>query len=181
MRVCAICSSVITYVSPSGKTAWFIDPTGYHCSRCHAKIYGIKNKERIRQTSIEWRKQNLERARETSKKWARANPEKVRAKSLRWRQKHPEKSKEHTARYRGRLLNFKGKFIWLPFNPRTGICSKCGRSVSKGEIKVTNLHHTQYDESDPLAHTIELCVDCHNREDPRVRNEKGQFAKIESL
>jgi len=47
---------------------------------------------------------------------------------------------------------------------RIGVCSFCGRSTEKREIKQTQLHHTKYDLSDPLKHTIELCVRCHRRE-----------------
>lgn len=70
-----------------------------------------------------------------------------------------------------------GKFYYLDENLRTGTCSECGRSVEKGEIKTTNLHHTKYDPNDVLAHVIELCVRCHNAREPRLRNAKGQFIK----
>ena len=51
----------------------------------------------------------------------------------------------------------------------------------KGEIKLTNLHHEKYDENDPLAHTVELCVECHNKKEPRPRNKIGQFIKITAI
>jgi len=63
-------------------------------------------------------------------------------------------------------INFKGKLIGLEKEPRIGICSKCGKSVKKGEIKRTNLHHLKYDPKNPLNHTIELCVGCHNKIHP---------------
>jgi len=98
--------------------------------------------------------------------------QKCRDRSKQWRKNNPERQ----ASYKGRLIRFKGKHIWLSHNPRIGICAECHKSVHDGEIKITNLHHFKYDETDPLAHTIELCVDCHNQKEPRARNELGQFA-----
>jgi hypothetical protein len=49
----------------------------------------------------------------------------------------------------------------LKINPRTGTCKKCGISVHDGKYKRTHMHHIKYDQSDPLAHTIELCPACH--------------------
>lgn len=60
---------------------------------------------------------------------------------------------------------FKNKSISLKENPRTGVCSLC-RYQGK-----THMHHTQYDKSDPLKHTIELCISCHGKESYRL----GQF------
>ncbi len=56
-------------------------------------------------------------------------------------------------------VSFKGKTIQLDFEPRDGKCSKCGKIDEH-----THLHHTQYDETDPLKHTIELCQTCHGFE-----------------
>ena len=55
-------------------------------------------------------------------------------------------------------LSFKGKWVELEFNPRLGKCSKCGFNGR------THLHHKQYDESNPLKNTIELCASCHRAE-----------------
>jgi len=74
---------------------------------------------------------------------------------------NPEKIKELNAKYNPRKIVFKDKRILLKENPRKGICHDCGRSVSKKEIQVTNMHHEKYDENDPLAHTVELCAACH--------------------
>jgi len=65
-------------------------------------------------------------------------------------------------------LFFKGKQITLSKNPRTGICQRCGRSVQKEEIKRTHMHHEKYDETDPLAHTIELCGRCHKQRHAQI-------------
>jgi len=57
-----------------------------------------------------------------------------------------------------------------PRNPRIGICSACGRSKEKGEIKTTQLHHWFYKyevatvRKNPLLvleNCVELCFRCH--------------------
>jgi len=80
------------------------------------------------------------------------------------RERHPEKIKKHILEQAPRRISFRGKRILLKENPRKGICSNCGKSVAKGEIKTTNIHHTKYHYDDPLKDTIELCVKCHNIE-----------------
>ena len=62
-----------------------------------------------------------------------------------------------TASNNKRIL-FKDQRIHLKQEIRKGICSQCGH------IGRTNMHHITYDESNPTAYTIELCVPCHNRE-----------------
>lgn len=62
-----------------------------------------------------------------------------------------------------KMINFKGKKIYLGFNPRTNVCSVCGKKYPDDLDKQTFLHHTEYDESDPLAHTVEVCGGCHSR------------------
>lgn len=62
---------------------------------------------------------------------------------------------EYKRRWSKQRIMYKGKQIHLGYNPRTGICSKCGK---KG---YTQIHHEQYDDTDPLAHTQELCQSCH--------------------
>jgi hypothetical protein len=61
-----------------------------------------------------------------------------------------------------RQLKFKGKRLLFGSKLRSGICSECGKTT------VTALHHTQYDETNPLAHTIELCRSCHLKESWRL-------------
>ena len=80
-----------------------------------------------------------------------------------WRKDNPDKYREQVKRrnakwhpiYGPRRIRFKGKRIQLKDNPRTGICKQCDR---KG---LTHIHHTQYDEYNPMKYTIELCVSCH--------------------
>ena len=57
-----------------------------------------------------------------------------------------------------------------PMNPREGKCDACGRSIERGDIKVTHLHHWAYKykhatvKKDPLLaleNLSELCYSCH--------------------
>lgn len=73
----------------------------------------------------------------------------------------------------------KGVCIWLPFNPRDGVCKICGKSVHNEEIKFTNIHHTKYayrpstvkkavdngNYSLALENTVECCYAHHNMMD----------------
>jgi len=60
--------------------------------------------------------------------------------------------------YKAKRIKFKDKRIFLETNPRIGVCSWCRK---KGR---TNIHHLQYDENNPLAHTVEICPSCHIKE-----------------
>ena len=60
-----------------------------------------------------------------------------------------------------RRIEFLGKRIRLEENPRTNICSECGRKYPEELKRQTVLHHTTYDSTNPLLHTIELCASCH--------------------
>jgi hypothetical protein len=63
-----------------------------------------------------------------------------------------------------------GITIVLPEDPRKHVCEACGKSVFKGEIKVTALHHWKYAyraetvRKNPmlaLENTTEYCFACH--------------------
>jgi len=85
---------------------------------------------------------------------------------------NPEIIKRLNAKFNPRKLVFGEERIQLDHNPRKGICSNCKRRVSKGEIKTTNIHHEKYDPKKVLAHTVELCVRCHNRRHAELRRNK---------
>ena len=63
------------------------------------------------------------------------------------------------------------KYIEFSYAIRKGICENCGKSKAKSEISVTNLHHknNKYDLENPLWNTIEVCLECHEKLDPRLR------------
>jgi len=69
-------------------------------------------------------------------------------------------------------FGFKNKTKILDENPRTNICSKCGKSYPKELSTQTHLHHSEYDEQNPLNHTIELCNSCHQLLHWRLKKHK---------
>jgi hypothetical protein len=71
------------------------------------------------------------------------------------------------AKHNKMRIHYKGKDICLSFNPRKGICTKCGKEGK------TQLHHEEYDDNDVLAHTVELCVSCHSKRSIEL----GQYAE----
>lgn len=78
------------------------------------------------------------------------------------------KKKKYKMRYAGNHGD--GCVVYLPFDPRTGVCAGCGKSIAKKEIKLTSLHHWKYAykaatvKQTPiliLDNTSELCFACH--------------------
>lgn len=82
--------------------------------------------------------------------------------------------KRYKMRYAGAHGN--GCIIYLPFDPRKGVCVSCGKSKhrmtedGKPEIKTTQIHHWRYAyqpetvKKNPiliLENTSELCFPCH--------------------
>lgn len=84
-----------------------------------------------------------------------------------WKAKNKDKVRDNNAT----RIRFKNKQINIGSNPRTGICSKCGKSVKKGEVGRTHMHHLKYDKSNPKAHTVELCEVCH-----RLTHNGGEYS-----
>ncbi|KKL28390.1 hypothetical protein LCGC14_2375640 [marine sediment metagenome] len=58
-------------------------------------------------------------------------------------------------------IGFLGKQIRFKENPRTNVCSECGRGYPDELKQQTVMHHEKYDLRNPLAHTVELCHSCH--------------------
>jgi len=110
-----------------------------------------------RESQKKYRLNHLTEQREAKKRWEKVNPQRVKA---------------HHDKYNPHRIRFLGKRISLDKNPRTGRCDHCHRSVQRGEIKRTNLHHIQYDLTNELEHTIELCVRCHNEAHGGRRGDK---------
>lgn len=107
---------------------------------------------------------------EERKKYNFIHREKIKQQLKQYRFVH----KEEINQYNKQRIRFKGKQIRLDHNPRKGICVKCNRSVESNEIQLTNLHHEKYDESNPLAHTIELCVRCHMKRELEISKQKKE-------
>jgi len=79
--------------------------------------------------------------------------------------KMPRKKKKKGYRIRYQTIT-----VTLPEDPRKGICEACGKSVHKGEIRTTHMHHWVYQympktvRQNPelaLKNTSELCYYCH--------------------
>jgi hypothetical protein len=91
-----------------------------------------------------------------------------------------ENNPDSVRRAHKKRILFKGKHITLGQNPRSGICSKCNKSIKNGEIKQTHIHHEKYDDSNPLAYTKELCPSCHAKTSwalQQIRN-KGEHIVV---
>lgn len=74
---------------------------------------------------------------------------------------------ERRRKWNERAMKFKDKMLFLKSNPRTGTCSRCGKTG------MTHIHHIAYHDDDPLKDTIELCLSCHGIETWRLRKEKA--------
>ena len=133
------------------------------------KVYVFENLERQRQYSKKYyhthkeeekirTKKRSAKIKEYKARYELKHKEKIKERHKIWQTNHPERVKEHNTN----RISFKGENTPLDHNPRKGICNNCKRTVTSGEIKITNLHHIKYDPNNPLAYTIELCVGCHN-------------------
>lgn len=69
-------------------------------------------------------------------------------------------------------LQFMGRAP-LVEDTRTGICRLCRKHYPEDLDGPTVLHHTEYEEDQPLAHTVELCNPCHTSLHRKARNHKG--------
>lgn len=151
MRICSECKSTTTNISKTGKIKWYNTKTRIICSRCYNKQYTKSNPEYFK----EYRITHHDHRRKYNDQWKIDN-----------REKYLEQCK----RVNRKKIRFKTTRPITSKNPRIGICSKCKRTVESGEIKVTNMHHIKYDESNPLAYTVELCVRCHRGVHKELRN-----------
>lgn len=75
-----------------------------------------------------------------------------------------------------RRITYKGKRVYMKKPPRIGVCNLCRAVVGQVDAQVgedcniTNRHHIQYDDNDPIAYTIESCVRCHRKFHPIYGN-----------
>lgn len=116
------------------------------CNNARNKEYYQDHHETRLQAFKTWRKINPDYSKEHGKKWRLENLEHVKA----------------YEKERGlRTIRFKGKPIRYQENPRTNICQLCKRKYPEELKRQTCIHHVIYNEEDPLAWTLELCVSCH--------------------
>ena len=63
--------------------------------------------------------------------------------------------------YKNKILSYKCQKRIFDQDIRTGECYFCKKSGWSKRSTKTNLHHVLYDDSDPLAWTVEVCSSCH--------------------
>lgn len=90
------------------------------------------------------------------------DPQKRKECVARWHAEHPERIRQIKRKYQVRRIAFKNQRIALDENPRTNVCSNCGRKYPDELDEQTCFHHDEYDKSDVSANTRELCRSCHN-------------------
>ena len=156
-RKCSQCGSNKTYISKRGRRLWYSENNEIICRNCYRRIYNKNNKAKIKDYKISYQLKNKEKISEYGKIYHIKNREKI-------KKRDAQRSKEKLHEQNVKKIKFLDKYIYLKSNPRTGTCNHCRRSVGNGEIKRTNIHHIKYEPQNPLAHTIELCVSCHNKE-----------------
>ena len=84
--------------------------------------------------------------------------------------------------YKYKRQKYRGKSIVYDMNIRTGECQFCRKSDKKGETSRTILHHLKYDDSKPLAWTVEACPSCHYKVDKKNKNKIDRhYAKKKSF
>ncbi len=72
--------------------------------------------------------------------------------------------------YKKKILTYLGQKMVFDQDIRTGICYFCNKEGRPKRSTRTFLHHLKYDDSDPLAWTLELCGSCHYHVD--INNKK---------
>jgi len=69
--------------------------------------------------------------------------------------------------YKNKRLKYRGRSMVFDKDIKTGVCHFCKKSTKEKEITRTVLHHLEYDDSKPLAWTIEICPSCHYKVDEK--------------
>ena len=110
------------------------------------------------------------------------NLEKYRETARRHRLKHRDRLNAKQREEHKKRMTFKGERIQLKKNPRKNICSVCGKKYPDDLKTQTCVHHLKYDESDPLAHTVEMCSSCHMKlHCPDIPKRKENYGRIVSV
>ncbi len=72
---------------------------------------------------------------------------------------------------RKKRIHYKTHQVYVPINPRKGVCTQCNKRVGV-DCQKTVMHHIQYHDDDPLKDTIELCNACHVLAHQRIRQNR---------
>lgn len=135
-------------------------------ARERSKRYKERHKEKVKEYNDNY---NKSEARKISKRkyntthrdqniqYSKTYREINRVKLLEKEKQYREINKEKLIENDKKRFRYKDQVIRHIENPREGICFFC-----KFEAK-TVLHHFEYDDTDPLKYTIEICKSCHSR------------------
>jgi hypothetical protein len=168
------CGTAITRIDTRGYQLWYNirtgnKITGHNCAKCYDKLRRLplfqNFKEKLKQRICSNCGSNktlfhLARGKYPYNKWYKDG------KGGFWCNSCYHKITDDpnmTKQYNSTRMKFKDKIIHIGRNPRTGICQWCGR---KG---LTQMHHKQYHDDEPLRDTVELCPSCHMKESRRNR------------
>ena len=77
--------------------------------------------------------------------------------------------------YKNKRLKYRGRSMVFDKVIKTGVCHFCKKSTKEKEITRTVLHHLKYDDSNPLAWTIEICPGCHYKVDEKNKTRIDKF------
>jgi len=156
---CYCCGSTETAIHPKGYPNWYYNGnTGLAlCAVCY------KNSIRYFRLNKQGHKQNRQCYFCGSKK-SQIMPKGYQLWYFHGHQKQYSVCASCHAKYMIDKIRFLGKRVFIHKRLRTGVCTDCKRSVARKEIRFTTFHHTEYDQNNPFAHTVELCPSCHTKE-----------------
>lgn len=178
-RKCMNCGTTIAFIDARGNPLWYRvrkdgEIIGYHCHKCYDKIrraplfqnFKEKLKQRLCSNCGKKTITTITKRGFPHQRWYNDGKGGFWCNHC-YHQATYDSQREVTRVRNWRRLVFKKKTIYLKKNPRTGICSLCGKTGKR-----THMHHLQYHDDNPLKDTIELCVSCHRKETIRLaRNE----------
>jgi hypothetical protein len=96
--------------------------------------------------------------------------------------KNPKRKQGFNQKYNDRKILFKNRTVFVEKPPRIGVCNLC-RAVTgqingqSGKIcRMTNMHHEEYHDENPLKDAIEACVRCHRYQDKNYPSRAGKHS-----
>jgi hypothetical protein len=67
--------------------------------------------------------------------------------------------------YNARRIHTHGMWFVLPYNPRKGICTTCGKTIKENDDRQQSMHHDNgFNPENVLDFTVEECMSCHAKE-----------------
>ncbi len=77
--------------------------------------------------------------------------------------------------YKNKRLKYRGRNMVFDKDIKTGACQFCEKLTKKKKYTRTVLHHLKYQDSDPLAWTVEICPSCHYKVDEKNKNRIDRY------